>query len=439
MLISADWVLPGLRRPIRDGAVLISDGHVVEIGPLDELAGLPYSGDHHHFEGAIITPGLVNAHTHLSLSAMRGLLQPSRFEEWLPRLVTAMRGWTHDDYAASAAFGAQTALLTGTTVVGDIAYGPESSAAAADHGLGGVFYWEVLGIPPEDLYAELQHREFPHADQGLCSRRIRCGISPHSAYTSEPALLKAVSAAAAELDAPVAIHVAESAAEVELIRAGTGPLAATAARLAPGFSPTGDGPVAYLDHLGVLDNATAVHLCQILPTDVPRLAATVRGAVTCPRSNRFLSNRVPPVSRLLAAGVPVGVGTDSSASNTDIDLMSEVRALQDADPSLTPTQLIQLITTMGAIALGCEDRFGMLEPGMEADLSIFDLGRTGSPEADFVARAGSDTLRAVISAGQWRVVDGRLVDRERAARIERQAADAAEKALAAIEAGPGES
>lgn len=433
MLVSADWVLPGLRRPIRNGAVLIADGHVVEVGELDALRRLPYHGTHHHFDGCVMSPGLVNAHTHLSLTAMHGLLPPSRFEEWLSRLVIAMREWTADDYAASASLGAQQALLTGTTVVGDIVYSAEATAAASDLGVGGVFYWEVLGIEAEALYAELQRHEFPHTQDGMCGRRIRCGISPHSVYTSSADLLRAVHDAAHELSAPSAIHVAESAAEVELLRSGSGPLAEVAARLVPDFHATGEGPVAYLDRLGVLEGATAVHLCQLLPTDIPRLASTVRGAVTCPRSNRFLSNRVPPVGRLVAAGVPVGIGTDSSASNTDIDLMAELRALQQSDPSLDPVQLIRMVTTMGAIALGCEDRFGMLEPGMEADLAIFALGPTANPEADFVARAGAQTLRAVVSAGEWRVVDGRLADSVKAEAIERAAHSAAEKARAVLE------
>lgn len=432
MLISADWVLPGLRRPIRDGAVWIHNGYVAEVGTLEALSGGADRGEHHHFPGCVITPGLVNAHTHLSLTAMQGLFPPSRFEEWLPRLTAGMREWTADDHAASASLGAQQALLSGTTVVGDIAYGPESSAAAADAGLGGVFYWEILGIDPDNLFTELHHREYPHSDDGVCARRIRCGLSPHSAYTSGPALLRAIHETATEMNAPVSIHVAESNAEVELIRTGQGPLTELASRLAPDFAPTGEGPVQYLDRLGVLDGATAVHLCQVLPTDIPRLASTVRGVVSCPRSNSFLSNRIPPVARLLKAGVPVALGTDSTASNMDLDLMEEVRALQSCEPTLEPAQLIRMVTTVGAIALGCEDKFGMLEPGMEGDISVFQIGDTSNPEADFVSRGGAATLRAVVSAGEWRVFDGRPADAAKARTVENAAEAAAQKARSAV-------
>lgn len=379
-----------------------------------------------------MSPGLVNAHTHLSLTALQGLLEPERFEQWLPKLVSGLSGWTAEDRAASAALGAQLALASGVTVVGDITYGFESPAASIAAGLGGTFYWEVLGIHAAELYARLESIGYPGTDGAGSGNRTKYGLSPHSAYTSGPGLLAAVHEAAREMRAPIAIHVAESAAEVELLRRGTGPLADSARRLAPDLATPGQEPVEYLDRLGVLDGATVVHLCEMQPSDATRLAATVRGAVTCPRSNRFLSNSIPPVSRLLAAGVPVGIGTDSAASNSDLDLMAEVRALQQADTSLTAEQLIGMVTTTGAIALGCEEHFGALEPGMEADLSVFRIGASSDPYADFVARAGTSTLEAVMSAGEWRIRSGRPIDEAAAHSIREAATRSAEKARAAI-------
>lgn len=413
MLVTADWVLPISRPPIRNGALIIEHGQIVEVGRADELAGLDTSGERRDFGACVMLPGLVNAHTHLSLTAMQGLLEPGSFEDWLPQLVVAMQSWSAGDFAASAALGAHRCLEAGVTVVGDIVYGPESSAAASDAGLGGVFYWEVLGVEGPRLYAELERMEYPVVSSGSCGPRMRCGLSPHSAYTSGPGLLHAMHDAAREIGAPVAIHVAESGAEVQLLRDGSGPLAATAARMAKGFDPPGVGPVCYLDRLGVLDGCTAVHLGQMLPTDVPRIAATARGVVTCPRSNRFLANHLPPVSRLRRAGVPIGVGTDSSASNDDLDLLAELRVLQDEDPSLSAHDLLEMATAMGAIALGLEDRFGILETGMQADVAVFDVGPTNDPEADLVRRGGATSLRAVMAGGVWRVLDGAVIRDDR--------------------------
>lgn len=409
MLITADWVLPISRPPIRRGAVLVQGTSVVEVGRESDLRALAKDVEHVHFEGCTLLPGLVNAHTHLSLSALEGLLEPESFDLWLPKLVAAMKAWDADDFAASAALGANQSLESGVTVVGDIVYGPEAVAVASDAGLGGVFYWEVLGVEGPRLYAELERMEFPRGDHPACGRRTRCGLSPHSTYTAGPSLLRALHDLALELRLPVAVHVAESVVEAELLSEGTGPLAATAERLAKGFEVPHCGAVAYLDRLGVLDGTTAVHLGQTLPTDIPRLAATARGVVTCPRSNRFLSNRTPRIERMRLAGIPVGVGTDSAASNNDLDLLEEVRLLQSIDPNLTARDLLESVTASGAIAIGVEDRFGILERGMEADVAVFRTGATDSPEETLVRVGGRDTLEAVLTHGEWRVREGRLL------------------------------
>jgi cytosine/adenosine deaminase-related metal-dependent hydrolase len=240
---------------------------------------------------------------------------------------------------------------------------------------------------------------------------------------------------ALERSMPVAIHVAESAVESELMNQGSGALAPVSGRLASDFRSPGCGTTTYLDRLGVLDRATAVHLGEIVPAEVPRLAAAARGAVTCPRSNRFLSNRLAPVRRLLAAGVPVGVGTDSSASNRDLDLFEELRHLQAAYPSLSSTALIEMATSMGAISLGLENRFGMLEPGMQADLAVFRVGTTATPEEDLVRFAGRDALEAVLAAGAWRVRDKTAVG-ESTDSLVRAAKATTERARQALDALP---
>lgn len=409
MLLTADWVLPMSRPPIRNGAVLVRHGRIAAVGTLAELGGGGAGAAPVPFEGCVLMPGLVNAHTHISLSALEGLLEPAAFDRWLPKIVVAMNAWGAGDYAASAAVGAEKCLEAGVTVVGDITYGAESVAAAGDTGLGGVFYWEVLGIRASRLTATLEEMEFPSAIEQCSNARVTCGLSPHSAYTSGPSLLKAVHQAARDMRVPVAIHVAESDAETQLLREGTGPLASTAQRLADGFRAPGSSTVAYLDRLDALAGATAVHLGHALPTDIPRLAATVRGVVTCPRSNRYLSNRLPRVGRMLASGIPVGIGTDSSASNDDLDLFEEVRALRASDPEIPSRRLIEMVTSMGAVALGLESRYGMLEAGIQADLVAFRVGPTDTPERALVSSAGRSTVEAVISAGEWRIMHGRLV------------------------------
>ncbi len=426
MLLTADWVLPVSRRPLRDAAVVIREDHILEVGPAEELLGRWPDEERVDLSGCCLMPGLVNAHTHLGLSAVDGLFAPAPFIDWLPRIVTAMRSWSAEDYAASTAVGAARCLEAGVTVVGDIAYNAGSIEAASRVGLGGSFFLEVLGITPAELPARLAELGF---DPESCTAAVRCGLSPHTLYSSGPALLEAVSRTARETGVPVSLHVAETVAEADLVRDGSGGLAPVAARLAEGFRPTGDSPVAYLDRLGVLDGATVIHLCQTWPSDVRRLASTVRGAVTCPRSNAWLHNGLAPVLQLLDAGVPVGLGTDSLASTPDLDLFAEARALQDLVPQLSPRTLVEMLTVHGALALGVEDRYGVLEPGMRADITAFRTPATDDPEATLLYHGGCDSVEAVMSGGVWRLRGGELtadLDSERAVADEarRRAAEA---------------
>ena len=158
-----------------------------------------------------MTPGLVNAHTHLTLTALRGVVPPMPFAEWLPRLVAAMAPWDIADHEASGVVGAEECLLSGVSVVGDIAYGAAEVASASAAGLGGVYYWELLGLRPEEIDRTLDYLRYPACREDY-GRRVVCGLSPHSPYTSRTLdCCKHVHRKAAELGVPTAIHVAESA------------------------------------------------------------------------------------------------------------------------------------------------------------------------------------------------------------------------------------
>jgi len=428
-LLSADWVLPVSSAPIRNGAVAVLDERIVAVGAADDLAGRYPEAIREHFSGCTITPGLVNAHTHLTLTALSGVVEPLPFASWLPRLVAALRPWEIADHEASSVVGAEECLSCGVTVVGDIAYGAAEVARASALGLGGVYYWELLGISADQVDDTLASLRYPAAANAYGSRVV-CGLSPHSPYTSGPALLSAVHDTAATLGVPTAIHVSESAAEAQLLRDGTGPLAATAARTALGFVPPGVTTSEYLDSLGALEATTAVHVCLLQDRDIDLLAARVRGVVTCPRSNRYLSNVPPKLVPLLDAGLAVGIGTDSSASNHDLDLMTEIRVVRDAEPALDAATLLRMATLEGARAIGVDDRFGALEPGLLADLAVFSITAHASPEAAVVDQAGRQTVVAVMSSGTWRVSEGRLLERDMAAA--RRADDARARSVAAL-------
>ena len=429
LLVSTDWVLPISRQPLRDAGVLVDDERIVAVDSTRELLATAPDAEHRHFPGCVMTPGLVNAHTHLTLSALSGVVPPAPFAKWLPHLVAALKPWDVADHEASGIIGAEQCLLAGVTVVGDIAYGAAEVASASRAGLGGVYYWELLGMEAKAVPSALRELRYP-PERDAFGDRVTCGLSPHSPYTAGPGLLRAVHDEARARDVPVAVHVAESQAEVELLRDGTGPLAGVASRTAFGFEAPGTSTVRYLADLGVLDRATAVHVCYLTEGDAALLAGLARGAVTCPRSNRYLDNPPPAIAPLLDAGVAMGVGTDSSASNHDLDLLAEVRAIRGAEPHLSSQRLLELATLGGATAIGVENRFGSLSPGKSADMALFRIGATEDPTTSTIASGGCSSTEAVMSGGCWRVLGGALLERDPKAAT--RAADARERSRTAL-------
>ncbi|MDZ4180893.1 MAG: amidohydrolase family protein [Coriobacteriia bacterium] len=405
MLLTASWVLPIRSDPIRHGAVLIHGSRIAEIGPADELLARHPNEPHKEFGGCTLLPGLVNAHTHLAMTCLKGLIPSRPFHEWIARIPTAWRALGADDIAASIAMGAILSITSGVTVVGDIAYGPESLAICADTGLGGTFYWEVLGIKASELPYALHDAEFPLDPARGFDGRLQAGISPHAPYTSGPELLRATHVIASAQRAAYAIHVAESPAEEELMRSGTGPLAGVAERLALGWKTPSTSTVRYLDGLGVLENAVAIHCVNVLPSDIPLIARRTAGIVLCPRSNRYLHVGDAPAERLAASDARLALGTDSLASNSDLDLFAEARALAVSAPGLGARYTVEMMTVGGAQVLGLDEHFGSLEPGRQADLAVYRTDGDNPYEA-LLAEAGRSTVEAVLAAGVWRMLEG---------------------------------
>lgn len=433
MLVTADWVLPISTGPIKDGALFISNGRVADIGPAHRVIQRHPDAPRHDFPGHILMPGLVNAHTHLAMTCLKGLIPPQPFDSWITHIPRAWNALSQDDIAASIALGAIKAVASGTVAVGDIAYGSESMAIAADTGLGGVFFWEVLGIELEDLPQTLCDAEYPSDPGASCSGRLRCGISPHAPYTSGPRLIRGTHTIARAQGTAFGIHVAESPAEETLLMGQGGGLSGLAGRLARGFEPPRTSTVRYLDRLGALDGALAIHCTRVTAGDVRLLAAKAAGIALCPRSNAYLHGGVAPVKSLADSGVRIGIGTDSLASNTDLDLFEEARALRAIEPGLANERIIDMMTREGAQALAIDSHFGVLETGRMADFTLFRVAGA-DPHAALVENAGRSSIEAVMSGGIWRVLSGAPV--MGVSRVERGAHLATERAGLAI-AGSG--
>jgi 5-methylthioadenosine/S-adenosylhomocysteine deaminase len=313
-------------------------------------------------------------------------------------------------FAAAARRGVEDAFAAGITTVADTGDSGAVLPALVEMGGSGIVYQEVFGPDPLESDQSLgrlrnQVATLREAEAG----RVRLGVSPHAPYTVSAPLYRAVAALAAADGLPVAVHLAESADETALVTRDEGAFAmAWRRRRIPSIAEQGRGlppearrsPVAWLDALGVLGPRTlCIHCVQLDPADIERLAATGASVAHCPVSNRRHGHGDAPLAALLAAGVPVGGGTDSVLSVGRLDLNPELRAARDL-AGLSPRDALALATTGAARALGLDD-VGALVPGAWADLVAF--GRVPAPgEApeSAVLAAGPDDVLATWVGGR---------------------------------------
>jgi 5-methylthioadenosine/S-adenosylhomocysteine deaminase len=213
------------------------------------------------------------------------------------------------------------------------------------------------------------------------SERVRLGVSPHAPYTVSAALYRAVAEFAVQEQLPIAVHLAESVAESELVTGGGGPFAkAWSLRGIPLPDSSGASPVAWLDAHGVLGPRTlAIHLVRAQAGDIASLRRSHTSVAHCPLSNRRHGHGVAPIRDFLDAGLRVGVGTDSVASVGRLDLLAEARAAR-ALAGLSAAEALALVTSGGAEALGVHREVGSLQPGLWGDIAVVEVEQAGDEE-----------------------------------------------------------
>jgi 5-methylthioadenosine/S-adenosylhomocysteine deaminase len=252
---------------------------------------------------------------------------------------------------------------------------------------------------------------------------VRTGVSPHAPYSVSAPLFRATAAYARREQLPIAVHIAESAAESAFVVQGTGPFADGQRARGIAVAPQAPSPVALLDACGVLEaRPLLIHVVRATDDDFARIASHGATIVHCPVSNAKLGHGIAPLDRMLAHGIATGLGTDSVASNDRMHLLEEARqailfhAVRAEQPdSLHPAAAIELATRGGATALQLADRVGTLEVGKEADLAAFPLDGVGvqpvfDPTVTLVhVLAGSARAQLVTVAGRELVVDGRVL------------------------------
>ena len=415
-VLSADWVVPVEGDPISDGAVAIADdGTIAAVGPTASI------GTGERFEGCVIVPGLVDCHSHLEYAVYAGFGDGLPFSSWIGLHVSRKSRLDLDEMRAIATDGAHQCLRSGITTVGDCSFVGAAAEAAAETGLRAVVYLEVFGRAASALvrFEELRERVAP-----ALSDRVRLGVSPHAPYTCTRELYEAVGG----LGLPVATQLAECVSERLYLLDGSGDWSAFAELLVP---PPGTTGIRLLAEAGLLaPTLLAAHCVDVDHEEIALLAQSGAGVAHCPRSNGFLGSGVAPLEELLAAGIPVGIATDSPASTPSFDLFEELRtaivaarARAGRPDALSAARALELATLGGARVLGLDAEVGSLVPGKQADLAVVSLD--GSPfdpvedPATAVVLGGSpDRVAATLVHGEDRYRRGTSAwpDSRRAAR-----------------------
>ena len=389
--LRARWVLPIASAPIENGEVVVEGDRIVAVRHAEGPAGT--TGE--DFGDAILMPGLVNVHTHLDYTLMRGLLEDIPFFPWIRELTARKAVLTQEDWIASATWGAAEALAGGVTTIGDCTDSGAALVGAKRLGLSGIVFQEVFGIDTRQTVVEIVSELEAKLDRYrtvIPGTLLALGISPHAPYTVRPELMQALGRFANANALPVCIHAAESTAEGTLFRSGTGPIAEMFQRREIVWRAPNQSVVAYLEAQGVLSTRTLlVHGVQVSAEDRVRMRRTGAAWAHCPKSNAKLGNGVAPLAILLdlpspttvdaaEIGVRVGLGSDSVASNNTMDLFEEMRfavlmqrGAQRRIDVLTAQMAVEMATRGGAEALGLDSEIGTLEVGKRADLCVVGL------------------------------------------------------------------
>lgn len=385
----ARWVLPITSGPFEDGAVAVEGTRIAGVGARREVIEKFPSAGVEELGEAVVTPGFVNCHSHLELTAMRGFLDAEEgdFFAWL-RKVTVSRGelMSAEDIYASAAWGAVEAARAGITTLGDASdAGAHVMRALRDVGLRATVFSEAFG-PDESLAREQFDKARAKIKQlrGEETALVKLGLSPHSPYAVSPKLLEMLARFSIEERLPLMIHAAESESEQMLLLEGRGPFAESYARRGFAFNSPGSSTVQHLDRTGVLDTCPLLaHCVRVDDADIALMSERGASVAHCPKSNAKLGHGRAPLAAMLGAGVNVGLGSDSVASNNTCDMLEEARfALLGSRAALDKLEggrmveahdALRMMTQGGARALKLETKAGALEEGFEADLTAVRL------------------------------------------------------------------
>ena len=379
-MFRARWVFPVSRPPINGGVVRIQNGLIQEVSQAQqETEGVDLGN-------CAILPGLVNVHTHLEFSQLTEPLAEAGtpLPTWIRRVIEyrsqQVQGQLSDQQTAINRInnGLVESQNFGTALIGEIATRQWPTSPFESSPISSTVFLELMGLS-DDRVKDVEQMSRAHLQ--LASRpgtRWNAGLSPHAPYTASLQLVEQTAKLSAETDTPVAMHLAESREELQLLNQGDGSLRDLLEERGfwfEGVIPKKTSIRDYLERLSLCARTLVIHGNYLNSGDIEFLAqrANRMSVIYCPRTHAFFGHDRYPLQELFKAGICVGLGTDSRASNPDLSLWRELRSVARFHPGVSPKTILEMATVGGAIALGRSTEFGTIEPGKRAALTMIRL------------------------------------------------------------------
>ena len=395
------------RRVIDDGGIAVSKGRIVEVGRRADIESRYTSRQKVNATGKVITPGLINGHTHVPMVLFRGLADDLDLQEWLTKYIfpAEAKNVTEEFVRVGARLGLAEMIRGGTTTYCDMYYFEDAIAdETAKAGVRGVLGETIIDFPVADNKTNAEGMAYVErfVARWKGHELIVPAIAPHAPYTVSEEHLKAARAFSDRTGAPIVTHISETKREVD-----------------DSVKAKGASPVAYLERIGFLnDRVIAAHMVWPQGTDIAILKRRGVGVVHNPQSNMKLASGVAPVPRMLTEKLFVGLGTDGAASNNDLNIWEEMDTVAKlhkvftGDPKVISAQeAFELATIRGAQALHLEKEIGSLETGKRADLLVIDRDTLNQIP---LYNVYSDLVYATKAADvETVVINGRVVMRNR--------------------------
>lgn len=371
LILRARWVFPVDRPPIENGVVETANGRIVDVRPADRFS--PLTGAEEQWA---LIPGLVNAHTHLEFSERASPLPAdTTFAEWI-RAIVGYRRARATPVPEIVLRGLAESARAGVTTIGEIVTAGWTTAPFTPRMPRAVGFREAIALDPL-LIAGVGNTVEQHLRDVREHPSVVGGISPHAPYSVFPQLFRDLVDCAQRTHAPLAVHLAETPDELELLANGSGPLVELFSESGfwrPDAIPRGTRPLDYLRLIADLPRALVIHGNYLTSEECDYLAGRPNLTVVyCPRTHAHFRHEPHPWLELQKRGACVALGTDSRASNPDLSLWNEVLFLRSRFPQVVPANLLELATRAGAEALGLARHIGSLTPGKAADMTIMQL------------------------------------------------------------------